>query len=501
VVVSEAAHPATTAPAIESKPAAENGKAKAPEAKPATHRYGPVKAGETLRGIAGKVRHENVTLEQMMVGLYQANRNAFVANNMNRLKRGKMLKVPGEEAIQLEVSPSQAAHTVQGQASEWHAYRRKVAEMAEEVPTVKTPEPAAGKLEKKTEQKAPPAAAAPRDVLHLSKGEPGGAGRPDAKIQEKLHTLEEEVAAKGRALQEAQDRVGQLERTVHDMEKLLKLKTQEVAKAPVQPPPAPVAVKPPVVAPAPVPTVPPVVAMPPTPASVAPPPPPEIKTKPAPAPMLAARAGAAIGYQLARHLHRQSPLYRRHRRRHAVVRAVVDDDVGTRRKQGLNKFEDSIMTGGEFKNNAVFNATTPASTAAAGMPTEGSMLLTDFSRLGLGAIDTHEVDPIAEAEVYMAYGRDAQAEEILKEALIKDPSRHEIALKLLEIYAARKDTVAFETVASELYAGMGGQGTPVWQRAAEMGRSIDPAIRCTVPAALIRHLSSRLGLALCPGRL
>jgi pilus assembly protein FimV len=104
----------------------------------------------------------------------------------------------------------------------------------------------------------------------------------------------------------------------------------------------------------------------------------------------------------------------------------------------------------------------------------------------MGAIDSHEVDPIAEAEVYMAYGRDAQAEEILREALGKDPSRHEIALKLLELYASRKDTTGFETTASELYAGMGGQNTPVWQRAAEMGRSIDaqnPLYRVATPQA------------------
>jgi pilus assembly protein FimV len=150
--------------------------------------------------------------------------------------------------------------------------------------------------------------------------------------------------------------------------------------------------------------------------------------------------------------------------------------VGSRRRKGLTKFEDSIMTGGEFKNNAVFNVppTSGATGVAKAAPTEGSMLLTDFSRMGMGGIDSHEVDPIAEAEVYMAYGRDAQAEEILKEALGKDPSRHEIALKLLEIYAARKDIQQFETTASELYASLGGQNTPVWQRAAEMGRSIDP---------------------------
>ena len=91
-----------------------------------------------------------------------------------------------------------------------------------------------------------------------------------------------------------------------------------------------------------------------------------------------------------------------------------------------------------------------------------------------GAIDTNDVDPIAEAEVYMAYGRDAQAEEILKEAMSKDPNRHEIQLKLLEIYAGRKNNAAFETLAGELYAATSGQG-PVWEKAAEFGRGLDAA--------------------------
>ena len=47
----------------------------------------------------------------------------------------------------------------------------------------------------------------------------------------------------------------------------------------------------------------------------------------------------------------------------------------------------------------------------------------------------------------MAYGRDAQAEEILKEAMTHDRGRHEISVKLLEIYFARKSVAAFETVA------------------------------------------------------
>src|SRR5205085_3071122 len=100
-------------------------------------------------------------------------------------------------------------------------------------------------------------------------------------------------------------------------------------------------------------------------------------------------------------------------------------------------------------------------------------LASDFSREGLGNIDTDEVDPIAEAEVYMAYGREAQAEEILKDALKKDPQRQEIYLKLLEIHAQHNKPSAFETVASELYAVSQGQGE-VWQKAVALGRQLDP---------------------------
>ena len=434
---------------LESKEVAESPRVRAPESAPASppERYGPVKNGETLRGIANKVAPEGVTQEQMMVGLYQGNRDAFFAANMNRLKRGHVLDVPTAEGVHLQVSPAQANRIVQSQSAQWHDYRRKIAEMATDVPAARAP--ASGKLAASGEEREVPAASASRDVLKLSKGEPGGS-RANARTQEKLQALEEEVASKGRALQEAQDRVGQLERTVRDMQKLLELRAQEAAKVPPAAKPA-------------VPVQHPVAKGVEAPAAA-----PVARPKPAPVPVpvpVTAPSSSWVSTFLS------SPLYLGGLAAALLLSVLLwMMMVGSRRRHGLNKFEDSIMTGGEFKNNAVFNAAAPS---PAGASTEGSMLLTDFSRLGLGAIDTHEVDPIAEAEVYMAYGRDAQAEEILREALGKDPGRHEIALKLLEIYAARKDAAAFETVASELYAGLGGQGTPVWQRAAEMGRSID----------------------------
>jgi len=74
----------------------------------------------------------------------------------------------------------------------------------------------------------------------------------------------------------------------------------------------------------------------------------------------------------------------------------------------------------------------------------------------------------------MAYGRDAQAEEILKDALAKDSSRQAVRVKLLEVYANRKDARAFEATANELHSATGGRGAE-WEKAASLGLSIDPA--------------------------
>ena len=90
-----------------------------------------------------------------------------------------------------------------------------------------------------------------------------------------------------------------------------------------------------------------------------------------------------------------------------------------------------------------------------------------------GGTAGEEVDPIAEADVYMAYGRDAQAEEILKEALQKDSSRIPVHAKLLEIYANRKDARSFEQTALKL-KGLTNSSGPEWDKAAALGRSIDP---------------------------
>jgi pilus assembly protein FimV len=84
-----------------------------------------------------------------------------------------------------------------------------------------------------------------------------------------------------------------------------------------------------------------------------------------------------------------------------------------------------------------------------------------------------DVDPVAEADVYLAYGRDLQAEEILKEAMRASPERLAIRTKLLEVYAKRRDTKGFELLATQLFGLTGGQGED-WAKAQEIGQQIDP---------------------------
>lgn len=98
----------------------------------------------------------------------------------------------------------------------------------------------------------------------------------------------------------------------------------------------------------------------------------------------------------------------------------------------------------------------------------------------MSQLDTNEVDAVAEADVYIAYGRDEQAEEILLDALRAHPERHALRLKLLEIYAARSDKQKFGKLAADLYSRTGGYGEE-WTQAMQMGQHRDPANLLFVP--------------------
>ncbi|MFZ2651771.1 MAG: FimV/HubP family polar landmark protein, partial [Burkholderiaceae bacterium] len=103
-----------------------------------------------------------------------------------------------------------------------------------------------------------------------------------------------------------------------------------------------------------------------------------------------------------------------------------------------------------------------------------------------------DVDPVAEADVYLAYGRDLQAEEILKEAMRSSPDRLAIRTKMLEVYAKRRDTKGFELLAAQLFALTHGEGED-WAKAQEMGAEIDPENRLYQPGGAPQRVQGGTG--------
>lgn len=444
--------------------------------------YGPVEKGDTLNKIAEQTKPTSVSLEQMLVALYRENESAFVGN-MNRLKTGQILKVPTAEEVE-KITRQDANREIRTQVADWRSYREQLAGgVAAIPPRADASNAATGRVASAAVTPPAPPSAEPKDVLKLSKSDAGkaGAAKGAGGNADRVSALQEEVTAKDKALRDSQSRVADLEKQIRDMQRLLDLKAGSPAKPDAKvaavPPPAPAKVEPPKAEPPKVAEV-----IPAEPAKSAEPPPvteppkvepPKVAEAPKPAPPKTAAKKTAPPPEkgIVDELMDNPWLLM------AGVGGLAALGIGgflfaRRRKERAEAGPTSSMTSA-FPSDLKPGSTTGKSGGGL-VDTGNSSFLTDFDKTGPGTIDTDEVDPVAEAEVYIAYGRDAQAEEILKEAMARDKGRHEIALKLLEIYHARKSATAFETVAKELRAAVG-DTHPLWQKAAAMGAQIDSA--------------------------
>jgi pilus assembly protein FimV len=464
--------PATPGEQTTPLPPAEAGMPPKPEPEPEEQSYGPVKRGDTLSKIAMKYKPDDVTLDQMLVLLFRNNKEAFSGKNMNRLKTGKVLAIPNPSEA-ADIPQKEARKEVHLQVADFKSYRERLASTAGA--TMPAPDEsgkaAAGKITGPLQDKAKPSTGEPKEVLKLSQGDAPGTGGSKA-MQDKVRVLEEEVAARDKTIRDANERVAKLEKTVKDMQGLLELKNKPMAdlqKPAVTPPPSP----------APAPAVPPPVVTGPTNTEAAPVMPPP--SAPATGPM------ATSGTQPSVAGAEPKPKPKPHPRVVApppppgllddllsepiylmgggAVLALILGFLGYRFVRGRRGAAFDHL-GAEKKTSDV--GALSASGAAAALTAAASPAGAAQPQIG------EEVDPLAEAEIYLAYGRDGQAEEILREALQSQPRRFEIHLKLLEIFAKRKDVPAFDAVARELQQATGGQGE-VWVQAARLGYQIDPS--------------------------
>ncbi|WP_411885238.1 FimV/HubP family polar landmark protein [Polaromonas sp. YR568] len=454
-----------------------------------------VKTGDTAGKIAAQNKPASVSLDQMLVALLRSNPDAFIGGNVNRVKSGAVLDIPSADTAGA-ISAAEATQTIVAQSKDFNSFRRKLAEGVPATQVASADRQAGGKVQAKVEDRAP--ASTTPDKLTLSKGA----------VQGKAATAAEEKIAKERQAKEASTRVAELSKNINDLSKLggapaaapaakapaVAVPAPAVLPAPVPAPAAPVAAATPAVTAAPAATAPattqtasaagsslpasvspamaasdvsagpapavaaaepapaasavvaaPVVA--PKKAVVVPPPPPEpslideLLENPLVLPIAGGLLLLLAGFGFYRYRQRGGG-------------AQVDSSFLESRLQPDSFFGAS---GGQRIDTNEGNAT-------------GSSLVYSPSQLDAAG----DVDPVAEADVYLAYGRDLQAEEILKEAMRTSPTRVAIHAKLMEIYAKRRDSKAFETVAIEAFNLTHGNG-PEWAYITEMGRELDPA--------------------------
>lgn len=474
------------ASAVAAAPKAEIAPARAPTKAPATAAANSspqvaVRAGDTASKIAASVKPPTVSLDQMLVALLRSNPDAFGDGNVNRLKAGAVLEVPSADAARATPA-AEATRIVAVQSRDFNDYRRGLATGALATGPRDTDKRASGgKVQAMIEDKKPGAASP--DKLSLQKAEIAG-------------KLNQEALAKDLQAKAAAQRVAELNKNISDLGKLAAPQTgasaivgspasaaKTTASAPAitlaapakTPEPAAVAAS----AQAPAASSPasasvPVVSVPATasvpaavtafaPASAAAPGP----SLPASAASAPAASGTAVGEtSLVMELLDNPLVPAAAGTLVALLAGLAVYRVRQRKKSGQ---VDSSFMESRLQPDSFFGASGGQKIDTNEAAPIGSSMMYSPSQLDAGA----DVDPVAEADVYLAYGRDLQAEEILKEAVRVTPDRAAIHFKLLQIYAKRRDVAAYASTALDASRLSGGAGSE-WRDACVAGREIDP---------------------------
>lgn len=233
----------------------------APATKPPSQ-YGPIKAGETLSKIArGLGQASPYSLDQTMLALLRANPDAFLNHNINLLRQGSVLRVPGGEGLG-SISTDEAKLVVREQMQQWRQARRPVlqpdaavagnatkrdvtpdrlkeatskpapakpAETAKPAATVaaaakpaKTPSQVQARLE------IVPAAVPGKATSTKSGTSAGGEG---SMLQQQLQQRDEDLAARKAEVSDLKERVAELEKLKQQQAQLLTMKDSELAAA------------------------------------------------------------------------------------------------------------------------------------------------------------------------------------------------------------------------------------------------------------------------------
>ncbi|MCX7209975.1 MAG: hypothetical protein NTZ99_06280 [Burkholderiales bacterium] len=428
----------------------------------ATHTVGK---GETLHGIASQLKPAETKLEQVLIALQRLNPNAIEGDNINRIKAGAVLTLPDAETIKA-IDAADARKLVNAQTADFRRYREQLAQQARK-PEASTEARADTTTNRQSQgrvgvQVTEPTSKATQDKLRLSKA--GAQGNFQSAANEAANM--DKIAAE-KALAEANDRVAALEKNVRDMSSLLDMKNQTLAAmqnqtksaaasaaAPTEATSAPIETKESTAS-----TTTETQAAEKT----------EVKTEAEPASQsLVQMVEEKIKtdplvtemktwkWDSAQFFNQDTAAYTSAAAVVLLSLAFISSVVRRRRHPSSNVYDANPFLN-ERKTKAQSELSTKVDKTPTEVETKNSVFHSHFVP-SVSQLDINEVDAVAEADAYIAYGRDKQAEEILLDALRTHPQRHALRVKLLEIHAGRQDKKKFAALAKELQVMSKGVG-------------------------------------------
>jgi pilus assembly protein FimV len=429
-----------------------------------TH-YGPVGRNETLWNIAKKYPYPQISQRQMLAAIYQANPQAFYQPSIDALKAGATLTIPDQASLARLVGAESSVRPTRNEG--------RLNDKAETLT-----EPALAKTNEKPGTQGQLQLLAPSESKSLAEAATVGKKGNSGNSKESL-ALELAETAKHES-ENFRKRLADVEQQMATMQRLLILKDEQIASLQAQKKPAekagqqsdsPSPAQPPVETPQPAPAPPPVAAL--RPAS-----PPRMAAVPAPAPQKPVEptppvndAGIVEGLLT-------QPYYLVGGATGLLLLALLWQF--NRRRSAMFGDAESILTLSEKEKTDQPKAApeqvkdTPNPSEQA--PVFRSSFMSEFTPSDFDALggEMEEVDPISEADVYLAYGRFKQAEDLILTAIEQHPERDDCRLKLLEIHFATENSQAFEKFAQELVSTHKESKPEFWEKIMEMGRELCP---------------------------
>lgn len=419
-----------------------------------------VTPNDTLWEIAERTR-QGGTVHQAMLAIQDLNPDAFIGGNINRMKNGQVLRLPSAEQI-TNRSQTEAVEQVAQQNASWRQGRAQ---------------PAASERQLDARQRSAAGAAPSRsetgDSLRLVAPETGrsttgsdtGTADDARALRDRLAGAEESLDSSRRENLDLKDRLSDLEGQLEKLQRLMQLKDDQLAKLQAQlaegAAPGAEAATPVDVAPdaaeevgtasAEGATVEPEGVEPEEAGATPPAAEPEPAAKPAPAPVAAPAPAAPVtppAEPVADSYIQQlmaNPMLLAALGGSALLLLLVGLMALSRRNAMKEaELQESLLAESEPDNLFVDK---PA-LAVADLEVADQMVVPADD--AMDSIAGMANDPIAEADIYIAYGRFNQAADLLQNALNDEPQRSDLRLKLMEVYAELGDRDAFSRQEAEL---------------------------------------------------